>query len=92
MNKQSISGAARLTEANALQRVGKFEELTRRGVQLDSFLWDDGWDDPKALWEFDRAKFPGGFAAVAARAKQLGAGLGVWLSRFIKRGCSGNRV
>ena len=29
----------------------------KRGVTLDSFLFDDGWDDPKTLWHFN-AGFP----------------------------------
>lgn len=69
-----------MNEAGCLMRIEAFEELTRRGVKLDSFLWDDGWDDPRALWSFDRKKFPNGFTAVAARAQQIGAGLSVWLS------------
>lgn len=27
----------------------------------DSFLWDDGWDDPHSLWEFDHERFPARF-------------------------------
>lgn len=27
----------------------------------DSFLWDDGWDDPHTLWEFDQERFPARF-------------------------------
>ena len=37
----------------------------KRGVTLDSFLFDDGWDDPKTLWHFN-AGFPNGFANVAS--------------------------
>lgn len=34
-----------MTEHNCLNRVQTFgSELGRRGVHLDSFLWDDGWD------------------------------------------------
>ncbi|CAK0889174.1 unnamed protein product [Prorocentrum cordatum] len=69
-----------MCEEGALRRVAGFKELTGRGVALDSFLWDDGWDDPYALWEFNRTRFPRGFSAVAEKAKELGAGLGVWLS------------
>merc|ERR1719464_1984515 len=69
-----------MCEEGALQRVSSFQALTSRGIKLDSFLWDDGWDDPHALWTFDRKKFPNGFKPVAERAKKLGAGLSVWLS------------
>ncbi len=31
------------------------EELVRkRGVTMDSFLMDDGWDNTSSLWQFDR--------------------------------------
>ena len=46
----------------------------------DSFLWDDGWDNPQTLWEFDAARFPRRFEKVASKAKEYGAGTGVWLS------------
>ena len=28
------------------------------GVSQDSFLWDDGWDDPHSLWEWPGASRP----------------------------------
>lgn len=59
-----------MSEAICLDRVQQFgEELVRkRGVQLDSFLWDDGWDRTDSLWEFDRKKFPHEFDTVGAAA------------------------
>ena len=40
---------------------GKMVELVRRrGVTMDSFLFDDGWDDPSRLWQFN-VGFPDGF-------------------------------
>jgi hypothetical protein len=50
-----------------------------RGVVMDSFLFDDGWDDPDRLWQFSSA-FPDGFAPVRAAAELYGAEPGVWLS------------
>ncbi|HEY5061898.1 MAG TPA: hypothetical protein VII52_10210, partial [Gemmatimonadaceae bacterium] len=69
------------SEAEALAVIDAFgtELHARRGVTLDSFLFDDGWDDPKTLWQFN-AGFPSGFAAVAAAAAKFGAAPGVWLS------------
>jgi hypothetical protein len=48
-----------------LDRVNLFgHELTeKRGVKLDSFLFDDGWDNHKSLWKFNDG-FPNGFASV----------------------------
>jgi len=55
------------------------ELVSKRGVQLDSFLMDDGWDDRKTVWEFHDS-FPRGFADVQAAAGLYGASIGVWLS------------
>ncbi len=51
----------------------------RRGVTLDSFLFDDGWDDPQTLWHF-HAGFPHGFTPLREAAARAGAGIGVWMS------------
>jgi len=69
-------------EAAALNVVNTFgTELTvKRGVKLDSFLFDDGWDDPATLWRFDQTNFPNGFAPVQAAAAKYGAAPGIWLS------------
>ena len=57
------------------------EELTvKRGVKLDSFLFDDGWDDPTTLWRFDKTNFPNGFASVRDAAAKYGAAPNIWLS------------
>jgi hypothetical protein len=68
-------------EAAALDRVNAFgRELARkRGVTLDSYLFDDGWDDPASLWNF-HSGFPQGFTNVAKAAAQYKAGIGVWMS------------
>ncbi len=70
------------TEADAVDRIHTFgEELTRkRGVTLDSFLFDDGWDNHGSLWGFNSG-FPRGFAPLDAAAKEVHAdGIGVWMS------------
>lgn len=56
------------------------EELVRkRGVVMDSFLMDDGWDNPNSMWQFNSG-LPYGFTPLRAVAQQYGFGLGVWLS------------
>ena len=50
-----------------------------RGVTLDSFLFDDGWDDTSKLWQF-HAGFPDGFTPLKEAAAKFGAAPGVWLS------------
>src|SRR6185369_10501532 len=62
----------------AIDAVGK-NLVRQRGVVLDSFLFDDGWDDPKTLWGF-HAGFPNGFARVREAAARYGAAPGVWMS------------
>ena len=62
----------------AIAAVGR-ELHERRGVHLDSFLFDDGWDDPHTLWRF-HAGFPRGFKRVREAAARYGAAPGVWLS------------
>jgi hypothetical protein len=56
------------------------ELAVKRGVKLDSFLFDDGWDNDATLWQFDRTNFPNGFAHVQAAATKYGAAPGIWLS------------
>ncbi len=56
------------------------EELVRkRGVKLDSFLFDDGWDDNATLWQFHKG-LPNEFREVRKLAESYGAGPGVWFS------------
>ena len=68
-------------QAGALDRVNEFgRELTqKRGVKLDSFLFDDGWDDHNSLWKFNNG-FPNGFGPVREAAEKYGADPGVWMS------------
>eukprot|EP00055_Hartaetosiga_balthica_P011707 m.54151 g.54151 ORF g.54151 m.54151 type:complete len:901 (-) comp7705_c1_seq1:1359-4061(-) len=56
------------------------EELVhKRDVVVDSFLWDDGWDNHKSLWSFHEG-FPEGFTPVSKEAKKINSGIGVWVS------------
>jgi len=69
------------TEAQALDRINTFgEELSvKRGVKLDSFLFDDGWDDRSGSWNFSK-DFPRGFAPLRDAAAKYDAAPGMWLS------------
>jgi hypothetical protein len=71
----------RFGEQGALDRIHAFgDELSvKRAVKVDSFLFDDGWDNPSTLWGFDSG-FPHGFTKSSQAAAQYGAGIGVWLS------------
>lgn len=59
------------------------DEAARLGIEL--FVLDDGWfkgrtGEGRALgdWVDDRAKFPDGLAALAARIRAKGLGFGLW--------------
>ena len=62
----------------AINAFGK-ELVEKRGVKMDSFLFDDGWDDRKNLWRF-HSGFPAGFAPLKQAAAKYGAAPGIWLS------------
>ncbi|HET7103039.1 MAG TPA: enterotoxin [Terracidiphilus sp.] len=67
--------------AIAVERVNAFgrELVEKRGVKMDSFLFDDGWDNHRSLWQFNSG-FPHGFTPVRAAAEKYGAEPGVWMS------------
>ena len=67
-------------EASSLTVIKAFgtELRKKRGVKIDSFLFDDGWDDHR-LWGFNSG-FPRGFTALRRAAGKYGAAPGVWLS------------
>ena len=66
----------------ALDRIHAFgrELKQKRGVTLDSFLFDDGWDDPATPVELRPAASRMVFRKSPRRPPQYGAGTGVWLS------------
>ena len=69
------------SETQALDRINTFgKELSvKRGVKLDSFLFDDGWDDRSGSWHFSK-DFPHGFLPLRKAAAKYGAAPGMWLS------------
>ena len=71
----------RYTEQDAVAEINRFgEQLTKqRGVKLDSFMFDDGWDDPTSLWKFNPG-FSDGLTKVSEAAAAGGAAPGIWLS------------
>jgi hypothetical protein len=71
----------RFGEADVLDRIHAFgsELVEKRHVSLDSFVFDDGWDNPASFWGF-AGGFPQGFTRVAQAAAVFHAGIGVWFS------------
>ncbi|MFZ1939448.1 MAG: enterotoxin [Terracidiphilus sp.] len=76
-----LGEGGRYSETQALNRIQTFgQELVRkRSVTMDSFLFDDGWDNTHKLWSFNSG-FPDGFTNVRKAAAQYGFGIGVWFS------------
>ena len=56
----------------------KKELYEKRGVKLDAFVLDDGWDDFNSLWDF-HVGFPNGFAKLNEVATSMDCGMGTWL-------------
>ncbi|MBN3753084.1 enterotoxin [Paraburkholderia sp. Tr-20389] len=69
------------TQDQAIDRIHTIghELHDKRGVPLDSFLFDDGWDDYSGSWTFSDA-FPDSFIPLKEAAARYGAAPGVWLS------------
>ncbi len=74
-------GGDKILEPDALKVIDLFgtELIKRRGVKLDSFVWDDGWDNPASLWRFHEG-FPKGFTLLQRAAVQYNSAIGAWLS------------
>ncbi|HEX3623791.1 MAG TPA: enterotoxin [Verrucomicrobiae bacterium] len=70
-------------QAEALDAIDQFghQLVQQRHVRMNSFLFDDGWDDNKSLWKF-HSGFPDGFTPLKAEAAKYDAGIGVWISPF----------
>jgi len=73
----------KFTEAESLGAIDQFgrELVQKRGVKMESFLFDDGWDDNQTLWKFHNG-FPNGFTPLKKEAAKFNSGIGVWVSPF----------
>lgn len=67
----------------------KKELFEKRGVKLDAYVVDDGWDEFNSLWDF-HCGFPNGFAKMNEVATSMGCGLGTWLGPVGGYGSSKN--
>ena len=56
----------------------KKELFEKRGVKIDAFVIDDGWDDFNSLWDF-HVGFPNGFSKLNEVATSMDCGMGTWL-------------
>jgi hypothetical protein len=69
------------TQVQALDRINTFgrELHDKRRVTLDSFMFDDGWDDLHGMWAI-RKDFQNGFLPLKQAAAKYDTAPGVWLS------------
>ena len=57
------------------------EFIVKRGVSMDAFVIDDGWDDwKKGFWTIDTKKFPNRFQTISEALGRVGSGFGIWIS------------
>lgn len=75
-------GRAKMNSDECVEVIRGFGDqlTTKRAVRLDSFVFDDGWDDPKTLWKILKENFPDGFAPLQKHAEKYGSKIGLWLS------------
>jgi len=73
----------KMSERACLERIRWIGDslIVKRKVDFKGFLFDDGWDDPKTLWQFNSG-FPDGFSNMKKAAESYNASLGVWISPF----------
>ena len=69
------------SQQDALDRIHQIgaELNKKRGVTLDSYLFDDGWDNHDDLWKI-RDDFKDGFKPLTEAAAKYGTAPGIWLS------------
>ncbi|HJN14846.1 MAG TPA: hypothetical protein QGH10_05120 [Armatimonadota bacterium] len=54
------------------------ELAVKRAAPFDGVAIDDGWQDPKSIWEIDRTHFPDGFGPLYESLSDLGVSLDLW--------------
>lgn len=73
--------AKRMTEEQCLAVLKDWQEqfFQKRGMSIDAFVWDDGWDEFNSLWDFHKM-FPQGFKRIdAAAGRQRPASARGWV-------------
>ncbi|MBS0630660.1 MAG: enterotoxin [Verrucomicrobia bacterium] len=77
----SLGYFTRFSEKDELALIKKIDRelVTKRGVHVDGFVLDDGWDDPASLWRFN-AGWPNGLKGMGLAVLKINAVPGLWLS------------
>lgn len=80
IHTSSLPWNKRMNEAQCLDAVRKVgKALSERGEKMNSFLWDDGWDDWDSFWNF-HGGFPNGFDKISKEAAKWGSFISAWMS------------
>lgn len=71
-----------LNEQSALNAIEIIQrELTeKRGVALDAFVLDDGWDLHRSDWKISTERFPNEFESLVDKLDRTNTDLGIWFS------------
>ena len=69
-----------MNEENVLRiaRDLKREMTDKRGITLDAFVLDDGWDVYESDWELRQKEFPNGFKPISEELRKMGTDFGIW--------------
>jgi hypothetical protein len=69
-----------MNEENIFRIIKDFrrELYDKRGISLDAFVLDDGWDVYKSDWVLRTAEFPHGLKPFADTLRHMGTRLGIW--------------
>ena len=70
-----------LTVDNMLKTFAGFKEkvLDPYGLKMDTFVPDDGWQNPESIWEPKKKLYPEGFGPLARKLEEQGTRLGLWI-------------
>ena len=70
-----------LNETDCLDRIQTWSDslTVKRGIKVDGYLWDSGWDNYDNLWHYNSG-LPNGFKKMYTLSKKYGSGMGVWIS------------
>ncbi len=70
-----------LTHENLVHSFMGFKEnlLDPYELTMDSFVPDDGWQEPDSIWEVHEGRFPNGLAPLRDVLEANGSRLGIWM-------------
>ncbi len=69
-----------MNEANVLRTISFFQKrlVEERGIFLNAFVLDDGWDIYRSDWQLNPERFPGGLKPVVQALESMNCDLGIW--------------